>query len=744
MSRKFKQKTVPPVDCEENNPLATKSETIYSTKADKPVKSESAFFLKTAFIIIFVCFLCEIFVFNARHFVTNWGDGQIDMSSPECSISNMDFNKQYGLFIPTGEGKPEIVFPNINKRVVTVYIDAVFTDEEFANKQSFQINYGSEEHPNKTTSAFYVIRGVEESKYVTLHTYGKVSHIRLMYGDQYITAAIRGVTLNKPVPLKIFWPRLLLFSIVAFCIVVIKRKNFFSLPLRSNSVGQKILTYGIMLAFTAYLFMLMLFYAPFSLKRPFKENFANEPEPWDQYNAEIVDAILDGHAYLNMWSTEGLKTLKNPYDPEERIAANVYPPWDHVYYNGRFYSYFGIVQVLVLSLPYKLITGRYIPTRVAVFIFSALAGVFLMLIWRRLVFRYMKKMPLGMYALGLLTVAMCSMLSFLVVRPRVYEVAISAALSFTASGFWLILGNSAKKKSRCTEIAVGSLCMALSVGCRTSHMFFLLLIPFVLFDELKEWWNYKKRFLGLCACVATPIMLVACGLMWYNYIRYGSVFEFGHNYLICHIYVKAGYLINPVGMLTKILIGFFCYIVPSFDIKASFPFVYLKTIETSSTFKTGIFNTSAMGLIALPVTWFISGIAMVKRIINNKQKPIFYLVVAMITLGFLQILIVMLAGGVIIRYCVDFFWLFVLSGLFCAYFIYRGIAKYQEKIIQIQQQKSLNLCEMTNIVITTTMIISILLIFLVTLNGNGEGSSIWNNNPAVYYSIQRLLGFNTW
>jgi hypothetical protein len=219
-------------------------------------------------------------------------------------------------------GRAQIVFPNINKRIVTMYIDAVF--EETVKMQSFQINYGSEEQSNRTTSVFNVINDVEESKYVTLQTSGKVSHISLIYGTQNSTTSIKDITLNMPVPLKIFWPRVLLFFTIAFCIAAIKCKKLLSLPLENSPKGQKILAGGIMAAFTAYLFAQMLLTAPFSIKRPFMKNFASDPK--DQFNAEVVDAILDGHAYLNIEPTKEFLALKNPYDWEERIAANVNPP----------------------------------------------------------------------------------------------------------------------------------------------------------------------------------------------------------------------------------------------------------------------------------------------------------------------------------------------------------------------------------------------------------------------------------
>ena len=358
-----------------------------------------------------------------------------------------------------------------------------------------------------------------------------------------------------------------------------------------------------------------------------------------------------------------------------------------------------------------------------------------------------------MYALGQLTVAMCSMLLFLIIDPSFYQVAISSALFFTALGFWLILGDSStEKKWRWIEITAGSLCMALAVGCRANHMFFLLLIPVVLLGELKELWNDRKRFIGFCACVAVPCTLVVCSLLWYNYIRFGSVFETGNYYVLGGNSVKAGRLMNPLGRLTGILIGCISCLIPSFHISASFPFISLQIIEKNLAFKTASFNiTPMMGLMSLPVTWFVFNIGTVKKTIDKQREPILYLIVAMICLGFLQIVATLyLVDGIVYRYAPDFFWLFILSGLFCAYYIYERLVEYQRQTTQIQSFITLNLSEMIERIIFIAMVLSISLSFLITLSGKPEffGGGTWNtifiSNPSVFYSLQRLLGFNTW
>jgi hypothetical protein len=385
--------------------------------------------------------------------------------------------------------------------------------------------------------------------------------------------------------------------------------------------------------------------------------------------------------------------------------------------------------VLVLALPYKLITGNYIPTRVAVFIFSALASIFLMLLWRRLVFRFMKDMPLGMFMLGQLAVAMCSMLTFLVVRPMFYEVANPSALFFVLLGLWLILGSIEREKINRIALFSGCLCMALVVGCRPTYVFISLLVPVLLFEEVKIIWQDKKHIAGLCACVAIPYFLVAGGLMWYNYIRFGSVFEFGHSYQLTAHNQNVLHLLNPVGILLKVLSGWICFLFSPFGIRASFPFVYLSSMDISKIFNVISFKLPVLGVFSLPLTWPLFGIGAVRRIVDERRYLIFYIAAYMICLGFFQTALIRYLAGINYSYQVDFFWLFVFPGLICAYFMY-------EKL-------SVNLRGAALKIICFGLVFSIVLVFLLTLS-SGYENRIWNNNPDIYYYIQRLFGFNTW
>ena len=67
---------------------------------------------------------------------------------------------------------------------------------------------------------------------------------------------------------------------------------------------------------------------------------------WSAFVDSQAEGLRQGHLYLAEQPTAALKGLKNPYDP-----ANMrYWRWDHTYYAGRLYLYWGMVPGLLLAL----------------------------------------------------------------------------------------------------------------------------------------------------------------------------------------------------------------------------------------------------------------------------------------------------------------------------------------------------------------------------------------------------------
>ena len=87
---------------------------------------------------------------------------------------------------------------------------------------------------------------------------------------------------------------------------------------------------------------------------------------------ELVDAFENKQVHLLEEPSAELNALENPYDKNARDSSDAYVLWDHVYYNHHYYSYYGIAPVVLLFLPYHLITGYYFSSTVAVLLFSCI------------------------------------------------------------------------------------------------------------------------------------------------------------------------------------------------------------------------------------------------------------------------------------------------------------------------------------------------------------------------------------
>ena len=78
---------------------------------------------------------------------------------------------------------------------------------------------------------------------------------------------------------------------------------------------------------------------------------------YQQYGA-LAHSLLNGRLDLEADPPAALLALENPYDAGARDAAQLNDiHWDHDFYNGRYYVYFGIVPCLLFQLPFEALTG---------------------------------------------------------------------------------------------------------------------------------------------------------------------------------------------------------------------------------------------------------------------------------------------------------------------------------------------------------------------------------------------------
>lgn len=254
------------------------------------------------------------------------------------------------------------------------------------------------------------------------------------------------------------------------------------------------------------------------------------PSRADQsYNNLLVRGMLKGHLSLDVPGDPFLATLKNPYDPISRAGHGLH---DASYFRGKYYIYFGVTPVLILFLPYHLLTGSYLPDELAVVVFSVLGVAAGWGLFRRIVRECFPRTPAWVQAFAAAALGLATMVAPLLRRPAMWEVPISCAYALFMLTLYL-LWRACAGRSALAWTAAASVAMGLTVGARPTYLLgsVVLAIPWLwrarqqgrAFRQSGEWWRMACAALG-------PMAAVGMGLGLYNYERFGSPLEFGITY----------------------------------------------------------------------------------------------------------------------------------------------------------------------------------------------------------------------
>ncbi|MCO7109521.1 hypothetical protein NIA69_10590 [Gemmiger formicilis] len=192
---------------------------------------------------------------------------------------------------------------------------------------------------------------------------------------------------------------------------------------------------------------------------------------YQQYGA-LAHSLLNGRLDLEADPPAELLALDNPYDAGARDAAQINDiHWDHAFYNGRYYVYFGIVPCLLFQLPFEALTGiqnlAYAPCMVllGLIFLAACFGVV-----GQAVRRWFPQASTAAYLLAVAAVALGSQFYYLLLRPYIYEYAILCGAALLMLGLWLWLSAAStpveKRGALVVKLVFGSLCVALVAGCR--------------------------------------------------------------------------------------------------------------------------------------------------------------------------------------------------------------------------------------------------------------------------------------
>ena len=238
----------------------------------------------------------------------------------------------------------------------------------------------------------------------------------------------------------------------------------------------------------------------------------------------LTDGFLAGQLNLKRDAAPQLALVQNPYDP---IQNGPYRLHDASYYGKKLYLYFGVTPALILFLPYAILTGRYIWHHDAVAILSSaqflvMAGLLIFL--HR---KYFLKIKLTSLLLGILALGLTNGVLIMLRRPDLWEIPIIAA-SFMVMLSLVCIFRALRSSVSCVcWISLASICYGLAIGARPS----VILGAGILLLPLLTHWKKSRRFsLRILIAAIIPIATIGLGLLLYNWLRFGSITEFGQNY----------------------------------------------------------------------------------------------------------------------------------------------------------------------------------------------------------------------
>lgn len=668
-------------------------------------------------LLIVLCLLIEIFICNGNSFRLinqnkytrkSFAMDQIETTGFEITGNILTYMADYG-------EEASITIKDIGTCIGTIYMDLnldlnwpkrgylgytiYYTDE--ANQYLYR-NFHGEYIPE-----------VERTKWRICHFSGESDEIKIVFDitEDLYQMTVNGLEVNRPVKFHFSLIRFLCLVCVIVGSYLMRKHSYWKGPLIRK--GQKYILALVTVGFFCVLW---------NIYTNSIEEIQIASQTGDMYSQGLTDALIHGHTNLDVQLSGKLEQLENPYDLTERDTKGLVRDEDYIldtaYYKGNYYVYFGVVPALLFFVPFKLLTGMYLSMEFTVFLFFSIYLLFLNLLCVKSLKKIFPDLSFGIYVLSILILDAGSMALSFVCRAKFYEMVYAVGLAFTAIGLFLLVSYWWDEKWKMSKLFGGGLFLALAVGCRPTLLFYSVLLLPCMIVKLRE--NGIKSNLKSLFVLAFPYLCVAIGLMWYNYIRFDNVFDFGQNYqLTVTDMAKDSYKWSTLPWC--LWFGMF----QPLSFSAVFPFITSgNAVNEYAGYFYNVGNVVPLfSGVPLLYIMFISGIWK-----NWKQRGDAFgtaMLTTILGIGIVLAIFIFISAGVHIRYTAEAIPLLMFGAilLFCGYWC---------------EQK----CQRQENLVTLLFVIAVYVFFVGFLIGMvGERDWIFSRHPEFYYTVERLFCF---
>ncbi len=615
-------------------------------------------------------------------------------------------------------GNAELVFPieRENVKYISFTVDSadtfwkcecLITDENFSKQ--FQTAGMTWMNPSQDSVRFAV------APYRTLHEV----KLKFFNVEKEPGVSLRSVTIMNVKPYAFSLLRFVLLAGVLCLLCAIRCFGLHRITYDSGSIFHREAVLGVLILSIAGMFLV----APGGITELVDYNMEEGVGDYDPY-AQTFDAWQHGQLHFDADVDPKLAELENPYDRGERDASGAAVLWDKAFYEGKYYSYFGVTPVVFVYYPVYFLTKQIPTAPMATMAFAVPAMCFLFLAILAAVKKYGKNVNLLLLLCGLVSAASASGILFCAHYADRYYAAIAAGICFLYLYLWLGLEACMAKgrTARCLYLCGCALAIVCTVLSRPMlSLYAVLLIPSFLELIRRRGFDMRHKS-AMLASFFVPLLLGAAVTMAYNAARFSSPFDFGTAYQLTVSNTGANVL-----RLSDLPAAIVCYFLAPFDVGGVFPFIS-RRFTSFPTLSHYTYIVSGFGVCMFPV--IAAGYLLMWHTTKGKsfgtEKRWMYRLAFLVpvVIGWLDFCM----GGYVDRYLCD---LLPVLSMFSALLL-----------LELHERLRIILMVKRDVgrILVPILLLSPVVLFAVFLS-SGEQFTMWEGFPGFYFRLRDMIVF---
>ncbi|MCR5129391.1 MAG: hypothetical protein K6B69_14980 [Lachnospiraceae bacterium] len=703
-------------------------------KRKMPVSKETVNVLCWGVVLLTVCVLLEVFLFNIR-FWDNLGNTPLEVPLESISYETQIFHEEAGDMILQDEKGQNLLYLDLAQAGMAVKNIAL--DLDSIERYETWTNHAGEAYAIVESGAVNVSVVLnEDGKYLSLKKQmlaaGQTDVIcfpktSCAEGMTLLVSSVKGnmvrvrhIWLNAQIPFRFRIGRCLaVFAAGVFVLLFQPGSMLWKRKVLTDEGKMDPALSGCMFSVLAF-FSILIFFAV-------HQNFVFvQNECGFAFYRKLAHALVQGNTYVELQPSPELLAMEDPYDPIARMEGEVPYYLDYAFYQGKYYVYFGIIPCLLFYLPLYVLLGIDIKgwVMLSILLTAIIAGLALVL--KEMCIRYRKDWSWAEYLLTwLASVAVLSLPAAMGDSNNYYIPQTSAIMFFLfgLAGYLAAARRIDAGKGEKRLLAIASLFMAFTAGCRPQVVFAAavvlpLILPYLFVRTEKgvraEW----KRIL----CFSIPYLVTAVGLMFYNQIRFGNPLDFGSAYNLTYAKVQG----VSVRLQTAVT-GWYYYLLRPWRLYAEYPYLFRADFVWDNPDMLAMHPSTGGIFLLYPV--LLTGFAVFRKAKGAERPQRELLWFGRIAMGMVFVLVMLDAvmGGMMDRYKMDFTPIAALA-MIAAFMSFHHPGIEAKKVTILKR------------LIYAAGVAAALLISLLTYGVEGL-NSLYTVNPEAYAAIARTIEF---